>query len=430
MIHMTLADASSLLVYTHENVLFHYVFDVKQSAVNLVKVGQIGFHGIIRAPARVRSVSWIVPDEQRGRLQPLAWACLNITDMNVERGEPSQDVTTAAVLFLIDGKLVLLHPSPEEHRELKYDMRVVAQNVEYYLLARQGYDETLHQKTSLSDMTPSSVAEGSLHDSLWYFDGQATHVWPDVQELISSTSSEIDQQTAPSVLIPTDFYPLSPLLDAGTITGLESELIQPRSTPDLSHYRTASRTHLFIPALLAHHFSRFDAPAAQHLAESYSHLPYFAHALEILLHDTLDADLESSSSASGQPDPDSRLASLLPFLSSFPAFPSVIVNYARKTELRSWTYLFAHLPPVAQLFDAALQRGDAHVAAGLLLVLHTFDQGAFERGAVGRLMALAKEQGDWGLAREVARFLVGVDEDGEWLRAALKEAGMGRDTAR
>lgn len=67
-IHVSTSGSDSLLVYTHENILFHYIFLANRNAVKLALVGQIAFHGIIRAPARVRSISWLVPDEQRGTL--------------------------------------------------------------------------------------------------------------------------------------------------------------------------------------------------------------------------------------------------------------------------------------------------------------------------------------------------------------------------
>ena len=54
----------SLLVYTYENILYHYVITATADAVTLVQVGQIAFHGIVRAPLRVRAVSWILPDHQ------------------------------------------------------------------------------------------------------------------------------------------------------------------------------------------------------------------------------------------------------------------------------------------------------------------------------------------------------------------------------
>jgi RAB6A-GEF complex partner protein 1 len=54
----------SLLVYTYENILYHYVINVTDAAVTLVQVGQIALHGIIRAPPRVRALSWILPEDQ------------------------------------------------------------------------------------------------------------------------------------------------------------------------------------------------------------------------------------------------------------------------------------------------------------------------------------------------------------------------------
>ena len=63
---MATSGEDSLLVYTYENVLLHYVFVSSAKTVKLAQVGQIAFHGIIRAPPRVRAISWILPEEQRG----------------------------------------------------------------------------------------------------------------------------------------------------------------------------------------------------------------------------------------------------------------------------------------------------------------------------------------------------------------------------
>ena len=61
---ISLTGQDSLLVYTYENVLYHYVINATSAAVTLVPVGQIALNGIVRAPARVRAVSWILPDHQ------------------------------------------------------------------------------------------------------------------------------------------------------------------------------------------------------------------------------------------------------------------------------------------------------------------------------------------------------------------------------
>lgn len=63
-VHISLSGDDSLLVYTYENILYHYVLAATPGGVELVQVGQIAFHGIIRAPARVRAISWVLPDSQ------------------------------------------------------------------------------------------------------------------------------------------------------------------------------------------------------------------------------------------------------------------------------------------------------------------------------------------------------------------------------
>ena len=65
---ISLTGQDSLLVYTYENILYHYVINAASAAVTLVQVGQIALHGIVRAPARVRAVGWILPDHQSRKL--------------------------------------------------------------------------------------------------------------------------------------------------------------------------------------------------------------------------------------------------------------------------------------------------------------------------------------------------------------------------
>lgn len=343
-----------------------------------------------------------MPIQYRDRLLTLA-----------ERGEASQDVSHAAVFFLIDGKLVLLQPSPEQDRELKYDMRVVAHDVEYYLFAREG----LSMRSAPLDEPGSRMVGSSLADSLWYFDGKTMRVWPDVHELISSASSEVSTSTATCVSIPVnDCYPLAPIITAGLVTGLETEIVQRRGA-DFAFARTTPRSHLFIPRILSHFLANYNEPAALHLTDSYRVLPYLSHALEVLLHDTLDDEVEAEPA-------ESRLASLLPFLSSFPQYVDIILGCARKTEIRSWKTLFKHAPPVAELFQEAMRGGKLKAAGGLLLVLHTFDEERFTAAMMGRLLREAGGAGEWELCRELSRFLVGIDGSGALLGEALAEAGL------
>ena len=239
---------------------------------------------------------------------------------------------------------------------------------------------------------------------------------------------------------------------------------------------TREQTSLFIPDVLRHLLSQYDSPAATHLSHRYQKLPYFPHALEILLHKVLDDEVESKpSQASPQKLSSPNLPSLdmthnqtvsnhstprlpsesdstesaaaasgppllpttLSFLSTFPQhYLSTIIACTRKTELRSWRTLFSHLPSPQELFDQALDQGDLKTAAGYLLVLHTLsdeDKETDHHAADGapsspdglartrsRTMSSSQFYG-WSATQagaaqsdQIVRLLRGVKEKGDW----------------
>lgn len=156
-----------------------------------------------------------------------------------------------------------------------------------------------------------------------------------------------------------------------------------------------------------------------HLSHFYHHLEYFAHALEVLLHDVLDNEVDPT-----QPTDASLLPSVLSFLSSFPQYLDIVVQCTRKTEVRSWKTLFAHLPPPQELFEESLAKGSLKTAGGYLLVLHTIDELNPGSSEIVRLLRRAKEESDWELCKELARFLMALDETGKTLRRALDEVEL------
>ena len=144
-------------------------------------------------------------------------------------------MAVASVLFLVDGKLVLLQPSVSESGDLKYDMRIVAQDVEYYILMRDQLsfnfappgDEPSPVNPSAEVVLNGPQADLSLRDSLWVFCGKDLLVWSDVQDILRSNKTAMDDMSKP-LPIQVDFYPLSILLNKGIILGVESELTQRR----------------------------------------------------------------------------------------------------------------------------------------------------------------------------------------------------------
>lgn len=206
---ITSTGEDSLLVYTYDNLLYHYIFASVSGSIRLVEVGHIAFHGIVRSPARVRGLSWSLPDHQ------------------LLEGDPAQDVAHASVLFLVDGKLVLLRPSVSEGN-LKYDMRVIAHNVEYYISMRDQPVRSFESAPQRLGQTVNGIGSGNLENSLWMFDGSELKAWPDMELVFRAISGEMSRELPQLVSIPVDFYPLSVLLQKAIVLGVESDLIQRR----------------------------------------------------------------------------------------------------------------------------------------------------------------------------------------------------------
>jgi hypothetical protein len=118
-------------------------------------------------------------------------------------------------LFLVDGKLVMLHPKATDTGDVKYDMKVLSQNVEFYVLMR--------------DTEP----ESELTRSLWVFDGHELSTWQNISQQVYEPSSSMI----------CDSYPLAVMTAKGLVLGIESELLQRRNMPTTFRRITRVRFH-------------------------------------------------------------------------------------------------------------------------------------------------------------------------------------------
>lgn len=181
----------SVLVYTSDNTFYHFLILVTEDGLSLQLCGSITFEGVVGQPERVRGMSWMIPRSQQ------------------QLGDPMDDLTVATIIFLVDGKLVLLRPrrSGPDVEEVAYDMQILGDRIEYYWTHLQGI--------------------GTLENSLWGYDGKGIKLWLDALTIEQAEplyededwedNGELrdDEDDRPeyktideSLSIPLDFYPL------------------------------------------------------------------------------------------------------------------------------------------------------------------------------------------------------------------------------
>ncbi|KIJ68689.1 hypothetical protein HYDPIDRAFT_179745 [Hydnomerulius pinastri MD-312] len=385
---LSLVD-NSLLVYTADNMLSHYLIVPTTDSIKLHMCGSITFNGIIAAPSAVRVLSWMIPSAQK------------------QLGDPVDDLAVATVLMMVGGQLVLLRPRKSGDQEVKYDMQIFADRIEFCWIHLRGI--------------------GALENSLWGYDGQGIRVWLNALAIESPSSpDEAPQSVKESANIPLDFYPLSVLMDKGIIIGAEHESATRMNLPFVM-FRHATSSHLFLHHVLRHYLESGQVQEAVQLATHYQHLVFFAHALEILLHTVVESEAATDSEegdASSTTSTSGALPAVIEFLDHFDVALDVVVGCARKTEVTRWRRLFNIVGNPQSLFEICLDSGRLKTAGSYLLVLHNLEQLDENNKDAIRLLQRAVDAQDWQLCRELLRFLHSIDDTGMALRHALTETNL------
>ncbi|CAG8513882.1 710_t:CDS:10 [Ambispora leptoticha] len=384
-LYLSLLD-NALLAYCGDNMIYHYLLTSASSettggaggnSIGLKLCQQISFTGVIHAPARVRSISWFQPKSHK-----------SFTPDNMQ---------TASIIFLIDGKLVLLHPQKSDAGEVQYDLHVLADKIEFYWMANRGV--------------------GSLKNSLWACDGKGVKIWMNIwsqEEKAKDWQNDVLLSANKEGLhILLEFYPLSVLLDKGIIVGVEQQT-SIRQSLEFAVFKLATNTHLFLQYIIRYMLTRELEDEAVAFATSYQKLVYFGHALEVLLHQVLEDEAENSiGKAKG-----AVLPRVIRFLNHFPHALDVIVGCARKTEVALWDYLFSIVGSPKDLFERCMTTGFLKTATSYLLVLHTLEPTAHSSEDTIRLLTRAMETEDYDLCTELVRFLNSIDGSGKTLKDA------------
>ncbi|CAG8583458.1 7988_t:CDS:10, partial [Racocetra persica] len=334
-LYLSIVD-NALLVYCGDNMMYHYLMTIlsphdnggiKSISVELCQ--QISFVGVIHAPTRVSSISWFQP--------------------KLHRPFTPDTIQTASIIFLIDGKLVLLYPKKSDEGEVQYDLHILADKIEFYWMSTRGI--------------------GSLKNSLWACDSQGVKIWMNIwsnEETAKDWQSDVLlSATKESLRIKLEFYPLSVLLDKGIIVGVQQQTSF-RQSLDLEGESVA-------------------------FATSYQGLVYFGHALEMLLHHVLEDEADHAV----QTEKVGVLPRVVKFINHFPHALDAIVGCARKTEVALWDYLFSIVGSPKDLFEKCMETGLLKTAASYLLVLHTLEPIADSSKDTIRLLSKAMEAEDY-----------------------------------
>lgn len=168
-------------------------------------------------------------------------------------------------------------------------------------------------------------------------------------------------------------------------------------------HKSQSTLHHILGQLIKRGLDRL----AMQLASNFRELPYFSHALELMLHEVLEDEAGTMTAF----NTDAVLPRVVNFLSRFPQFLEVVVHCARKTEVAMWEYLFSIVGNARDLFIQCLNEGRLATAASYLIILQSLEPPSDSKLYATQLFDASLDQSQWELCKDLIRFLGAIAED-------------------
>jgi hypothetical protein len=202
---LSLVD-NSLLVYTADNSLYHFLVIPTAETIKLHMCGSISFEGVVAAPGLVRCMSWMIPASHKSKSHSIVPSLAKLTnrfwqsrgrfaggDDTTTSGRPTSLVTATqswSTVLICDLSLTGYQGDTQE---LKYDMQILADRIEFCWIHLRGI--------------------GSLENSLWGYDGETFRIWLDALNIDMPVEEQTEERTTvpESVSMTLDFYPLCKL---------------------------------------------------------------------------------------------------------------------------------------------------------------------------------------------------------------------------
>lgn len=384
---------NQLIMFTSDGYVTIYAIAQHQmDVVNLIKFKVYDIKNLCVHPACVVSVSL---------------ANLNMVPVTKS---PSSNQSSDTLLLNVSGKIFMLHYENVGAENQQLASTCLASSVECMWVANSS---KIH-----------------LKDSLWLFCGNnGMRVWLPVFPRPGENGSRSLRHTFMSKRIMLTFnlkiYPLVILFEEAIIMGAENDTILYTNDLELHFSLPFSiverSTQVYLHQILRQLIRRNLGYNAWEIARTCTNLPYFPHALELLLHEVLEEEATSK-----EPIPDALLPSVLEFIQEFPVYLQTVVQCARKTEIALWPYLFSMAGKPKDLFQQCITQNQLEIAASYLIILQNLEPSSVSRQYATMLLDTALEQKKWDLAKDLARFLRAIDpNDVESPRTSIVVLGGG-----
>lgn len=253
----------------------------------------------------------------------------------------------------------------------------------------------------------------AMRDCLWLYSGaHGMRVWLPIlqQRAEQSGAQRLHSFMSKRIMLsfPLKLYPLVILFDNVIVLGVENESTlytnESNSHFSLPFALMERKSQVYLHKVLRQLIKRNLGYSAWEIAQSCRSLPYFPHALELLLHEVLEEEASSK-----QPIPDAQLPSILDFIREFPVYLQTIVQCARKTEIALWPYLFSMAGKPKELFQLCLQAEQLETAASYLIIIQNLEPSSVSKQYANMLLDIALNQRKWELAKDLIRFLKAID---------------------
>ncbi|XP_037067862.1 LOW QUALITY PROTEIN: guanine nucleotide exchange factor subunit Rich-like [Pollicipes pollicipes] len=388
-VQVTPVDAQVLLLNLYQDTLIAYSAD---SHISLYHIQESSADPTVAEVRRIQDI-----DISALTAHP---ACVVSVSMSTLRMEPSRHRSPIAQSILVNicGRLLMLQRDPEE----------AGRPVE---AAAKMFGSSVLTPTVLASMVESVWCPGTmshrmkLADVLWINSGQhGMRVWLPLFPQHGKAHNFMSKR----IMLPfqCSIYPLAVKYDDAVILGAENDTVEfPGSGCGRLPYCAVERTsQVYLQHILRQLLRRNLGYHAWEIAHRYTHLPYFSHALELLLHEVVEEEATSK-----EPIPDALLPRVIEFIREFPVYLDTVVRCARKTEMALWSYLFASAGQPVQLFQQCLRLQQLDTAASYLIILQNLETAETSRHYVTLLLDASLDSCRWRLAKDLTRFLRAID---------------------